>query len=240
MVIWGRNPILEALRSGKSLEKILVAHDSRPPKELLLLAKRVGVKVQRVSRAKVEELAGTKKTQGVIALLSPVRYVSPQELFEDVLGSKSFFIALDHITDPQNVGSLLRTCEVFGGRGALLPKDRAAPVNEVVVKSSAGAVFHLKLSKVSNLSNYLKEFSKMGGWVFAVERGGRDIRELEPALPCCLILGSEGEGVSKKLLSLADEVLSIPMEGRVSSLNVGVAGAVAMWEIYRRRDFPNV
>jgi len=221
---------MEALRSGRSLEKILVAHDSRVPKELLKLAKERGVKVQRVSRKKVEELAGTKKTQGVVALLSPVSYAPPEELFKKTLERGSFFLVLDHITDPQNVGNLLRTCEVLGGVGALLPKDRSAPVNETVVKASSGAVFYLTLSKVSSLKNALKEWKKAGGWLVAVEKGGKDLREVEIPLPTALVLGAEDKGVSKSLLEMADLVVTIPMKGRVSSLNVGSAGAIAMWE----------
>jgi len=233
-VIWGRNPVLEALRSGKSLEKILLAHDTKPPKELLELAKKKGIKVQRVPRRRVEELAGTKKTQGVVALVSPVEYVSPEELFNEVLRRRSFFIVIDHITDPQNVGNLLRTCEVLGGVGALIPKDRTAPINETVVKTSSGAVFYLMLSKVASLSKALKVFKKMGGWVIAVEKGGRDIRETEIPLPTALVLGSEDKGVSKSVLEIADLTVTIPMKGKVSSLNVGSAGAIAMWETVRR------
>jgi len=233
-VIWGRNPIIEALRAGRSLEKIYVAHDSRPPKELLELAKKRGVKVQRISRRKVEELAGTKKTQGVVALLSPVSYVSPHELFKECIERKSFFIVIDHITDPQNVGNLLRTCEVLGGVGALISKDRTSPINETVVKASSGAVFHLKISKVPSLSRELKNFQKMGGWVFAVEKGGKDIREIDIPLPVALVLGSEDKGVSKSVLEIADQVITIPMKGKVTSLNVGSAGAIAMWETAKK------
>ncbi|NPA32179.1 MAG: 23S rRNA (guanosine(2251)-2'-O)-methyltransferase RlmB, partial [Aquificae bacterium] len=215
MVIWGRNPVAEALRAGRSLEKILIAHDTSPPRQILKLAKERGVKVQRVPRKKVEELAGTKKTQGVVALVSPVDYVSPEELFREAIQKKSFFLVLDHITDPQNVGNLLRTCEVLGGVGALLPKDRSAPINETVVKASSGAVFYLKLSKVASLSNALREFKKMGGWVFAVEKGGRDIREVEIPHPVALVLGAEDKGVSRSVLEVCDEVLTIPMRGKV-------------------------
>ncbi|AAC07690.1 23S rRNA (guanosine(2251)-2'-O)-methyltransferase RlmB [Aquifex aeolicus] len=233
-VIWGRNPIIEALRAGRNLEKIYVAHDSHPPKELLELAKKRGVKVQRISRKKVEELAGTKKTQGVVALLSPVNYVSPHELFKECIEKKSFFIVIDHITDPQNVGNLLRTCEVLGGVGALISKDRTSPINETVVKASSGAVFHLKISKVSSLSRELKNFQKMGGWVFAVEKGGKDIREVDIPLPVALVLGSEDKGVSKSVLDISDQIVTIPMKGKVTSLNVGSAGAIAMWETAKK------
>ncbi len=235
LVVWGRNPVIEALRAGKEIEKIYVAHDSRPPKELLKLAKEKGVKVQRVSRAKVEELAGVKKTQGVVALLSPVGYVSALELFREAIEKNSFFLVIDHITDPQNVGNLIRTCEVLGGVGVLLPKERTSPINQTVVKTSSGAVFHLKVAKVTNLQRTLKEFKDIGGWVFSIEKGGRDIRNFEIPLPCALVLGSEDRGVSRSVLDISDEILSIPMRGRISSFNVGAAGAIAMWEAVRNR-----
>ncbi len=234
LVVWGRNPVVEALRSGKGIEKIYLAHDTTPPPELLKLAKERGVKVQRVSRAKVEELAGTKKTQGVVAVMSPVEYVSPEELFEEAVNRNTFFVVIDHITDPQNVGNILRTCEVLGGAGAMLPKDRTSPVNETVVKASSGAVFHLKIAKVPSLLKALKSFSGMGGWIVAVEKGGKDIREVEIPVPCALILGSEDKGVSQSLLEISDLVVTIPMWGKVTSLNVGSAGAIAMWETVRR------
>ena len=234
LAIWGRNPVKEALRSGKSIEKIYVAHDTSFPKDIAKLAKERGVKVQRVSRKRVEELAGTKKTQGVVALISPVEYVSPQRLFEETIDKNSFFLVLDHITDPQNVGSLLRTCEVLGGVGALLPRERSSPVNQTVVKASSGAVFHLMLAKTVNLARSLREFKDMGGWVFSVEKGGKDIRELEIPFPCALVLGAEDKGVSQNIRELSDEILTIPMKGKTGSFNVSVAGAIAMWEAVRR------
>jgi len=236
--IWGKNPILEALRAGVELEKIYIAHDSKINRKLIDLANKRGIKVQRVSRKKVEELAGTKKTQGVVALISPISYCSPEEIFTETLNKNSFFIVLDHITDPQNVGNLLRTCEVLGGVGALIPKERTAPINQTVIKASSGAVFHLRIAKVSGLYQWLREFSRMGGWIFAVEKGGTDIRDKEIATPCCLILGSEDKGVSESLIKLSDEILTIPMKGKTGSLNVGSAGAIAMWEIAKNRGEP--
>jgi len=236
MIVYGKNPVVEALRAGKSVEKVLVAHDSHPPHQVLKLCKERGVKVQKVPRQKIEEMAGTKKTQGILAILSPVEYVSPLELFKETLQRRSFFLTLDHITDPQNVGNMLRTCEVLGGVGALLPKDRSCPINETVVKASSGAVFHLKLSKVPSLAKALEEFKKMGGWVVVVERGGRDIREVSLPMGSTLVLGSEGEGVSKSVMEKADLVVSIPMRGKVNSLNVSSACAIAVWELCRSKE----
>ncbi len=230
MIVYGKNPVIEALRSGKSIEKILVAHDSHPPYQVVKLCKERGIKIQKVLRQKIEELSGTKKNQGILALLSPIEYVEPQRLFKKAIEESSFFLVLDHITDPQNVGNLLRTCEVFGGVGALIPKDRACPINETVVKASAGAVFHLMLSKVGSLSKSLRVFKDMGGWVVVIERGGKDIRDFDFPKSCALVLGSEGEGVSKSVMEIADVVLSIPMLGKINSLNVSSAGAIAMWQ----------
>jgi len=230
-VIWGRNPVIEALVAGQSMEKILIAHDSKAPKELLDLAKERGIKVQIAPRQKLEELANSKKTQGVIAILSPINYVPEEELFKSTLKQKSFFAVLDHITDPQNVGSIARTVEVFGGIGLLIPKDRSAPINATVVKASSGAIFHLKISKTPSISKAIKAFKEMGGWVYALEKGGKDITNTEFLYPMCIVLGSEGEGVSKNVLEHADVRVSIPMKGKVTSLNVSAAGAICFWEM---------
>jgi len=234
-VIWGRNPVIEALKAGKSLEKIFVAHDSHPPKELLRLAKQKGVKVQRIPRKKVEELAGTKKTQGVVALISPIKYVDEEVIFRETIKKNSFFVVLDHITDPQNVGNIVRTAELFGAEGIIIPKDRSSPINETVVKASAGAIFHLKVAKVPSLQKALKRFKKMGGWVVAVETGGKDIREVDFPFPLAVVVGAEGEGVSKSVLETSDIIATIPTVGKVPSLNVSSATAIALWEINRDR-----
>lgn len=184
LVIWGRNPVIEALRSGKSLEKILVAHDSHPPKDLLKLAEGRKVKVQKVPRQKVEELAGTKKTQGVVALLSPIQYWNEDKIIDKVIKEKGILLVLDHITDPQNVGSIMRTAEILGVSGIILPKERSSPINEVVVKASTGAVFYLPIAKVGSLRNTLEKFKKKGGWVVAVEEGGKHTRDRFPFSPC--------------------------------------------------------
>ncbi len=234
-IVWGRNPVIEALIANQPMEKILIAHDSRAPKELLDLAKQKGIKVQIAPRQKLEELSNTKKTQGVIAILSPISYIPEEELFKYTVKQKGFFAALDHITDPQNVGSIARSLEVFGGVGMLIPKDRSAPINPVVVKSSSGAIFHLKISKTPSLSKALKVFKDMGGWVYALEKGGKDIQQIDFAYPMCVVLGAEGEGVSKSILEISDMRISIPMSGKITSLNVSNAASICFWEIYKHQ-----
>ncbi len=233
-VIWGRNPIIEALKAGKSIEKILMAHDTHLPKELIKLAEKNKVKIQKVPRKKVEEIAGTKKTQGVVALLSPIQYWNDNDLIDEVIEKQGVLLVMDHITDPQNVGNMIRTAEVFGVNGIVIPRERSSPINEVVVKASTGAVFHIPITKVGSLRQFLERFKKKGGWVMAVEKGGKPIHELSFPFPLAVVLGSEGKGVSKSVMDTADLVATIPMKGKVTSLNVSSATAIALWEVAKQ------
>ena len=233
-VIWGRNPIIEALRAGKSIEKILMAHDTHLPKELIKLAEKNKIKIQKVPRKKVEEIAGTKKTQGVVALLSPIQYWNDNDLIDEVIEKEGVLLVMDHITDPQNVGNMIRTAEVFGVNGIVIPRERSSPINEVVVKASTGAVFHIPITKVGSLRQFLERFKKKGGWVMAVEKGGKPIHKLSFPFPLAVVLGSEGKGVSKSVIDTADLVATIPMKGKVTSLNVSSATAIALWEVAKQ------
>ncbi|RUM59921.1 MAG: 23S rRNA (guanosine(2251)-2'-O)-methyltransferase RlmB [Persephonella sp.] len=234
-IIWGRNPIIEALRSNRSLEKILMAHDTHIPRELIKLAEKRKVKIQKVPRKKVEELAKTKKTQGVVALLSPIQYVDENKLIDGIISNEGIILVLDHITDPQNVGNLIRTAEVLGVNGVVIPRERSSPINEVVVKASTGAVFHLPISKVGSLKSFLNRFKKRGGWVVSIEKGGKPIHKLTYPFPLAIVLGSEGKGVSKSVLESSDIIATIPMKGKITSLNVSSAGAIALWEIIKQK-----
>ncbi|WP_456464628.1 23S rRNA (guanosine(2251)-2'-O)-methyltransferase RlmB [Persephonella sp.] len=238
-VIWGRNPIIEALRSGRSLEKILVAHDSHLPKELIKLAERNKVKIQKVPRKKVEEIAGTKKTQGVVAVVSPVKYWEENHLIDRIAEVGGVVLIMDHITDPQNVGNMIRTAEVLGVDGIVIPKERSSPINEVVVKASTGAVFHLPISKVGSLRQFLDKFKKKGGWVVSIEKGGKPIQKISFPFPLAVVLGSEGKGVSKSVLETSDLIATIPMKGKITSLNVSSAAAIALWEVAKQRWVEN-
>ncbi|HHG74927.1 MAG TPA: 23S rRNA (guanosine(2251)-2'-O)-methyltransferase RlmB [Persephonella sp.] len=238
-VIWGRNPVIEALKSGKSLEKILVAHDSHLPKELIKLAEKNKVKIQKVPRKKVEEIAGTKKTQGVAALVSPVEYLEENSLIDKVTESGGVILVMDHITDPQNVGNMIRTAEVLGVDGIVIPRERSSPINETVIKASTGALFYLPIAKVGSLRQFLDKFKKRGGWVVSVEKGGKPIQKISFPFPLAVVLGSEGKGVSKSVLETSDLVATIPMKGKVTSLNVSSAAAIALWEVAKQRWVEN-
>jgi len=182
---------------------------------------------------------GEEKTQGVVAILSPITYWDENKLMDKIIEEKGILVVLDHITDPQNVGNIIRTSEVLGATGVIIPKERSSPINEVVVKASAGAVFHIPISKVGSLKGYLerfkKRFKKRGGWVLSVEKGGKPIHKMDFPFPLAVVLGSEGKGVSKSVLETSDLIATIPMRGKVTSLNVSSAAAISLWEIMKKR-----
>jgi len=232
--LYGKNAIVEALKAGKPIEKVYLQFGKFFEPEFLNLLKARGVNYQWAKKEQLKKLAGTQKHQGIVALLSPINYSTPEELFSETISRKSFFVALDGVTEPQNLGTIARTVESFGGVGLLLPKKGGAPLNEVALKASSGALFHLKVSRVDSLPKALSGFKSSGGSIYAIETGGKDIRKVRFERPLCLILGAEGRGVSGELLSMSKGVATIPTVGRTPSLNVSASCAIAVWELFRR------
>jgi len=234
MVIYGRNAVEEAVRSGRNIEKVYLLHGKFFEPEFLSLLQERGVRFQWAKRPQLDRLAGTGKHQGVVAIISPIEYATLQELVEETVNRNSFFFALNGITEPQNLGAIARSVELFGGVGLLLPQKGSAPINEVAVKASAGALLHLKVVRVDFLEEGLLAFKESGGNVYALETGGRDIRDSQLKRPLAFILGSEGKGIDAELVELADLTVTIPTVGKLPSLNVSVAAGIAAWEIFRR------
>ena len=233
MVIWGRNAVEEAVKSGKAVEKVYLQYGKFFEPEFLEFLEKRNVRFQWTKKRQLERLTGTTKHQGIVALLSPIGYVKVEELFSLTLKENSFFVALDGVTEPQNLGTIARTVEAFGGVGLLLPVKGSAPVNEVAVKASSGAILHLKVSRTQDLVASLLKFKSMGGRIYAVETGGKDIREVSFKKPLALILGTEGKGIRKELLEISDETVTIPLHGKTTSLNVSVAAGITVWEVVR-------
>jgi len=233
LVIWGRNAVEEAVKSGKAIEKVYLQYGKFFEPEFLELLEKRNIRFQWTKKKQLEKLTGTTKHQGIVAILSPISYVSDEELFKLTVKEKSFFVVLDGITEPQNLGTVARTVESFGGTGLLLPTKGSAPINEVAVKASSGAILHLKVSRVPDLTASLIKFRSLGGKIYAVETGGKDIREATFKKPLALILGSEGRGINGELLEISDEVVTIPLSGKTPSLNVSVATGIAIWEVVR-------
>jgi 23S rRNA (guanosine2251-2'-O)-methyltransferase len=241
--IEGRNPIREALRAGRRLRRIMVASgaDARGGlAELLDAARAAGVPVERVPREAIDKVAVTRAHQGVVAEADPFRYRSYRDAIDEALGrgEKPLLLALDGITDPGNLGSLLRSAEAAGCHAVLVPQRRAAPVTPVVEKASAGALEHLVIDQVPNLERSLDDCRKRGLW--RVGLSGESEASLWGcdllAEPVVLVVGAEGHGLSRLIRERMDVLVQIPMAGRVGSLSAPVAGAIALFESRRMRD----
>lgn len=237
--IEGRRPVLEALKAGRPVQEILIASGAGRAgivEEIGRLAERNDVAVRMVSNREIEQRAHTRAPQGVIAVVPPFSYAS----LEDLLARPStttLLVALDEVTDPQNVGAIARSAEAAGAHGLIVGRRRAAPVTPVVEKAAAGALAYLPIAQVPNLPRALEELKQRDVWVVAMHGGAdRSIYDLDIATePLCVVVGSEGKGVSRLVLERADLAVRIPMEGNVQSLNASAAAAVALFEIARRR-----
>lgn len=230
VIIYGINPVLECLRGpGQKPQRILVAEGRRLPPDLRSAIEGAGLRPETVPRGRLDRLSGTKKHQGVVAIVPPVEYM-PQEAFLGlVVEKKGVGLVLHDIEDPGNIGAIMRTAEFLGAVGVVISGAHTPGITEVSVKASAGAVFHLPACRLGNPKGFLKEFKGAGGWVAGVELRGQDIVSVDLPRPLLLILGSEGRGLPEKLREKCDFILTIPGQGRTGSLNVAAAGAIALW-----------
>ncbi len=238
--IWGRQPVLEALRGNLPLKAIRLSKGARgvPVKEIIRQAEEKGLPVEIVSRESLEKNAPAVNHQGVIAIVGPYRYWTVEELLQKARHKKKppFLLMLDHIQDPQNLGSLLRTAHACGADGVIIPRDRACAITPAVYKSSAGALAYIPVARTVNLVRESEHLKKEGLWVMAAHPGGEtSLMEADFTVPLVLVLGSEGRGLSRLLKEKCDFLLCIPMEGSVSSLNVSVAGGIIMYRIFSTR-----
>jgi 23S rRNA (guanosine2251-2'-O)-methyltransferase len=234
----GRNPIREALKAGQSIEKMLVAQGelSGSAKEIVAKAKDAGIVVQFVDRARLDAIYPNH--QGMLAFLSAAAY----QTVDDILAlaqSKDeapFIVALDGVTDPHNLGAIIRTAECCGAHGVIIPERRSAGLNPAAVKAAAGALTYLPVAKVGNLSRALAELKEKGLWVVGCDMSGGDIRQSDLTGSVVMVIGSEGEGVSRLVLEGCDRVVSIPLKGQIASLNASVAAGIALYEVMRTRS----
>ncbi|MCX5833706.1 MAG: 23S rRNA (guanosine(2251)-2'-O)-methyltransferase RlmB [Deltaproteobacteria bacterium] len=240
-VIYGINPIMEMLRGrAKSVKQIVVAgtRGGGNIQDLLRLAALSGIPVEYRDRAYLEKLAGTRDHQGVICLCKDFEYTGLDAVISNLREPflDGLIVLLDGITDPQNLGSLLRTAQCFGANGVVIPQDRAAPVTPSVIKASAGAALHLPVARVVNLANTLDRLKKEGYWIYAAEaHSGDAIDTVDFERPIGLVMGSEGEGIRSLVRKKCDFFVSIPLEGTFDSLNVSVAAGILLHHIARKR-----
>lgn len=239
-IIEGRNPIIEALKNNRSIEKIMVNKASKEGsiKKILAMAKEKKVIIQEVDRHKLDEMSESHAHQGVIAITSDYRYYDLDEILEipKERGEDPFFIILDGITDPHNLGSIIRTADAVGAHAVIIPKRRSVQITPIVAKASAGAVEYLPVCKVTNIVNTIKTLKENGLWIAAVDMDGQTFYQQNLGGPLGLVVGSEGEGISRLVKQNCDFTVSMPMSGNVTSLNASVAGGILLYEVYRQRN----
>lgn len=238
MIVEGINIVRELLNANKKIEKIIAEQtENKDIVKLVDMAKSKGVKVEVVDKEKLERI-NKGKTQGIIAFIQDYKYCDVDSiLFEaERKNENPFIIILDGITDPHNLGAIIRTCECAGVHGVVIPENRACEVNQTVYKTSAGAVVNMKIAMVTNLTRTIKYLQEKGVWVYALEAGEKRIYSADFTYPTALIVGSEGKGVSRLVKETADEILSLDMFGKVNSLNASNASAIAVYEVVRQRN----
>jgi 23S rRNA (guanosine2251-2'-O)-methyltransferase len=240
-ILYGINPVLEALRTERQiLNKVLIAEGRHglSLKALRQLAREKGVPLQVRPREVLSKLARSERHQGVIGLASGFLYASWEDLLPSIRSApgSALVLILDGLEDPQNLGSLIRTAEACGVQGIILLKDRAVGITPAVVKASAGAAVHVPVVRVTNLARTLEELKKEGLWIVGADaRGEKNLYEMKFDMNLGLVIGSEGKGIRPLVLKKCDHTISIPMKGKISSLNAAIAGAVILFEILRQR-----
>jgi len=237
--IEGRNPVLEALRSGRTVEKLLVARGSTEGsvREIIGMARDMGIVIQEVDRRRLDEISGHSSHQGVIAYIAPYQYADVEELIQRAKDQREhpFLIIMDEITDPHNLGAVIRSAECCGAHGVIIPKRRSAGLTPAVIKASAGAVEYIPVAKVTNLARLLDELKTQGIWIIGADMDGSDYTRLDLTGPVALVIGSEGQGIRRLVKEKCDFLARIPMKGKIGSLNASVAAGILMYEVVRQR-----
>ena len=237
MVI-GRNAVRELLKSGRDIDKIFVQRGEREGSIVVLVAEAIErhIPVIETDRAKLDKMSNFAVHQGILAMAAEKEYSTVDDLLRIAAerGEKPFLVIADGITDPHNLGALIRCAEGVGAHGLIIPKRRAVGLTPAVSKASCGAIEHLAVAKVTNLAATIDRLKNDGIWIFAAEAGGSSYYDTDFDCPCALVMGSEGEGVSHLIKEKADYIVSIPMYGKVNSFNVSTAAAVLLAEISRQ------
>lgn len=239
MIVEGKNPVREALRSGVTVEKMLVAKGSfeREISQIVALAKKSDVKVLYVDRAVIDKASVTKRHQGVLLYTTEFVYSSVPEIVSSARekGEDVFIIVLDGVTDPHNLGSVIRVAECVGAHGVIIPERRSATVNETVIKVSAGATAHVKVARVTNINETIRALKEEFIKVYASEADGEGIYTADMTGDLAIVIGGEDTGVHSLTRKLCDKTVSLPVRGKVNSLNASVACGAVCYEALRQR-----
>ncbi len=238
-IIFGRNPVIEALKSDRQIEKLVVIKNGEGSiKRIEKMARDSKIPIQYVDKKALDRFAGSTKHQGVAAQTSPYKYYEVEDILAKASdkGEEPFLVILDSVEDPHNLGAIIRTADGAGAHGVIIPKRKAVGLTETVGKASAGAVEYMPVAKVTNIANTIDELKQLGIWIAACDMDGELYYKVDLTGPIAVIIGSEGKGISRLVREKSDFVVSLPMKGKISSLNASNAAAVLMYEINRQRS----
>ncbi|GAA0434187.1 23S rRNA (guanosine(2251)-2'-O)-methyltransferase RlmB [Lentibacillus halophilus] len=238
-MIIGKNPVIEALTSGRSIHKVMVSDQLNPSltQKLNHLAKEAGTIVQKTPRTKIDQVTSGNH-QGVVAYVASYAYASLDDLFAvaESRNEAPFFVILDQLEDPHNLGSIIRSADAAGAHGVIIPKRRSVGLTQTVAKTAAGALEHVPVTRVTNTANTIDELKKQHIWVVGTDAyGSEDYRQLDGSLPLAIVIGNEGKGISRLVRDKCDWLVTLPMKGHVSSLNASVACSLLLYEVLRKR-----
>ncbi|WP_095171067.1 MULTISPECIES: 23S rRNA (guanosine(2251)-2'-O)-methyltransferase RlmB [Blautia] len=235
----GRNTVLEAFRSGRVVDKLFVLErcEDGPVRTILREAKKHDTMVRFVKKERLDQMSETGKHQGVIAMTAAYDYAEVEDILNKARekGEPPFVVVLDNIEDPHNLGAIIRTANLAGAHGVVIPKNRAVGLTATVARTSAGALNYTPVARVTNIARTIEELKKEGLWFVCADMGGTSMYQLDLKGPIGLVIGNEGEGVSRMVKEKCDFVASIPMKGDIDSLNASVAAGVLAYEIVRQR-----
>ena len=237
--IEGRNAVIEALRAGRAIDKIYIAKGEvdQTLGHIASKARSQGVVVVETDRRKLDQMSQTRAHQGVVAVCAVKEYCTVQDILAIAAerGEAPFVIVCDEISDPHNLGAIIRSAECVGAHGVVIPKRRSVSVNETVLKTSAGAAEHMLCARVTNIGRTIDELKEKGVWIYACDMGDCLVYDQDMTGSAAFVIGSEGYGISRLVREKCDFVVSIPMKGQVNSLNASNAAAIVMYEVVRQR-----
>jgi len=236
----GRNALTEALRSGRIIDKVFIAsgETDRALQRLAAQAKEAGAVVVPVDRRKLDMMSTTRAHQGVIALAAAREYFSIDDILQEAAdrGEAPLIVICDELTDPHNLGAIIRSAECAGAHGVIIPKRRSVGLTAVVAKASAGAVEYMKVARVTNINNAIEDLKEKGVWVFGTAaEGSIPMYKADLTIPAAIVIGSEGEGMSRLVQKNCDVTVHIPMKGQINSLNASAAASILLYEAVRQR-----
>ncbi len=239
-IICGRNPVLEALRSGREIDRLFVAHGTGGGSVTAIIAKcrAKGILIKEISPQKLDYYCGGANHQGVAVMFASQEYATVDDMFAlaETRGEKPFLIICDEIEDPHNLGAIIRTAEATGVHGVIIPERRSASLNATVAKAACGALEYVPVARVTNIANTIDALKERGVWVFGADMDGDDYTRTDFDAPCALVIGNEGKGIGALTAKKCDAIISLPMCGKINSLNASVAAGILMYEVVRSRN----